>query len=339
MANNTRISSTEEEGGLLSQEEINALLQKAELYDNAKHNQGLAQHYDFTSPNQDIRGLIFSLEMVNERFARYFRVGLFNLLRHYSEISLSGIQVLKFGEYTHSLPTPISVNLFRVKPIGGMALLIFDLQLVMTVVDVFFGGGRFRTKLEKSNFTAAESRIIQMMAECALHDLKQAWNPVMPLEFEYLSSEIDPRFASVITSGDIVVVAMFHVSFEGIDGKLHVVFPYPMLVPLRKLLTAPVQSKGLETDQQFLNALQEGMKEVEVEVSCVLAETSISLDELVRLKPGDVIPIDIPEKVALQVEKVPMYWCKYGVVQDTWAVKVIEPTDNRFAEREMTDEQ
>ena len=326
------------DSGLLSQDEIDALLRGlAEGSDGSaveeRRDEEPVRLYDFSSPDLGIRGFVFTLEMVNERFARLFRISLFNLLRRYGEISLYGIQVLKFGEYAHSLSAPISVNLYRVKPIGGTALLIFDPQLVLTVVDVFFGGGRFRTKLEKREFTAAESRVIHMMVDRGLKDLKEAWAPVMPLEFEFMSSEINPHYASVISSGEMVVVAIFHIDLEGIGGELHVTFPYSMLEPLREQLTAPIQSKGLESDARFLNALRDGIKGAEVEVSCVLAEAEITLGDLIRLKPGDVIPIEVPEKVTLLAEQVPIYWGRYGVAQGSWAVKV---TDQMMKSQQLT---
>ena len=319
---------------LISQEEIDALL--SELADRStptldadRHRDDVATPYDFSSPALGIRGFVFTLEMVNERFARSYRISLFNLLRHYGEITLQGIRVLKFGEYANALSTPISVNLFRVKPIGGTALMIIEPQLISTVVEVFFGGGRFRTQFEKHEFTPAESRVIQLMVERALKDLTDAWSPVMPLDFEYLRAETNPHYASVISAGEMVVVTIFHVALDGIGGELHVSFPYSMLEPLRESLTAPIQSKGLEVDQEFSSALREGIKEAEVEVSCTLAETDITIGDLVKLKPGDIIPINLPEKVVLQAEHVPVYVGHHGVAEGNWAIKVTDLAKHR----------
>ncbi len=206
---------------LLSQEEIDALLHGVSSGDvETDPDDGLvdgeARQYDFTSQDRIVRGRMPTLEMINERFARYFRISLFNMLRRSGEISVGGVQMMKFAEYVHSLFVPTSLNLVRVKPLRGTALFILDPKLVFIIVDNFFGGdGRYPAKIEGREFTPTEQRVIHMILQQSFRDLKQAWAPVMPLEFEYVSSEVNPHFANIVSPTEVVVVTTFHALFHG----------------------------------------------------------------------------------------------------------------------------
>jgi len=200
---------------VLSQDEIDALLHGV---DSGKVDvepppaPGEARSFDFTSQDRIVRGRMPTLEMINERFARLFRIGLFNMLRRTPELTTVGIEMMKFGEYTHSLFVPTSLNLVRVKPLRGTALFIFEPKLVFAVVDNFFGGdGRLATKIEGREFTPTESRVIQLLVRQAFADLTEAWSPVMGLDFEYINSEVNPHFANIVSPSEIVCVSRFRI--------------------------------------------------------------------------------------------------------------------------------
>jgi len=320
---------------LLSQEEIDALLHGVSSgdveTDGDELTDGEARQYDFTSQDRIVRGRMPTLEMINERFARYFRISLFNLLRRTGEISVGGVQMLKFAEYVHSLFVPTSLNLVRVKPLRGTALFILDPKLVFILVDNFFGGdGRYPAKIEGREFTPTEQRVIQMILQQSFRDLKQAWAPVLPVEFEYMSSEVNPHFANIVSPTEVVVVTTFHVELEGGGGDFHVTLPYAMVEPIREILDAGVQSDRTDVDERWVTALREEIKESEVELSSTLTETEITLREVLNLKAGDVIPIDVPGAVTLRAENIPVFRGRFGVAQGNCAIKISDRVRHRL---------
>ena len=315
---------------LLSQEEIDALLHgvgsgDVETEGDEGLGEGEARSYDFTSQDRIVRGRMPTLEMINERFARYFRISLFNMLRRQGEISVGGVQMLKFGEYIHSLFVPTSLNLVKINPLRGTGLFVFDPKLVFSAVDNYFGGdGRFHTKIEGREFTPTEQRVIQRMLQQAFSDLQQAWKPVLPVEFEYMNSEVNPQFANIVSPTEVVVVSTFHIELEGGGGALHVTMPYSMVEPIRELLDAGVQSDRSEVDERWRIAIREEMKSAQIELTSVLTETELTVRELMALKPGDVIPIDMPETVVLRSEDIPLFRGRFGVSNGSRAVKITE---------------
>ncbi|MBN4079190.1 flagellar motor switch protein FliM [Beggiatoa alba] len=314
---------------LLSQDEIDALLHGVSSSDIDTDiddlDDGEARNYDFTTQDRIVRGRMPTLEMINERYARLFRISIFNLLRRSAEISVGGVQMLKFSEYVHSLFVPTSLNMVRVHPLRGTALFVLDPRLVFIIVDNYFGGdGRFHTKIEGRDFTPTELRVVDMILDQVFVDLKEAWSPVMQLDFEKQNSEVNPQFANIVSPSEVVVVNTFHVEIEGGGGDFHITMPYSMLEPIREVLDAGVQSDRDETDDRWLESLREEVKSSMVELSCTLAETELTLREIVDMKPGDVIPLDIPGLVTVKAENVPVFRGKYGVSRGSMAVKIQE---------------
>ncbi len=218
---------------LLSQEEIDALLHgvdegKVETGGDYPLPEGDIRSYDFSSQDRIVRGRMPTLDMINERFARYFRISLFNLLRRTAEVAIVGTQVLKFSEFIRSQFVPTNLNLIRFKPLRGRALIVMDPTLVFTAVDNYFGGsGRFYNKIEGREFTPMEMRVIRILLELAFKDLREAWKPVMEIHPEYIHSEVNPQFANIVSPSDIVINATVHIELEGGGGIFILHCPMP----------------------------------------------------------------------------------------------------------------
>lgn len=313
---------------LLSQDEIDALLHGV---DNGEVDiapppaPGEARPYDFNAQDRIIRGRMPTLEMINERFARLYRIGLFNMMRRTPELTVVGMELLKFNEYTHSLYVPTSLNLVRIKPLRGTALFVFEPKLVFAVVENFFGGdGRHGAKIEGREFTPTEMRVIQLLIRQAFADLQEAWAPVMPLEYEYINSEVNPHFANIVAPSEIVVVSRFRIELDGGGGELHVTMPYAMIEPIREQLDAGVQSDRADMDERWSMALREQIKDAEVELESELARTTISLRQLISLKSGDILPINMPNSIDLTVDGLPLFRGSFGVNNGHNAVRITE---------------
>jgi len=283
-----------------------------------------ARSYDFNNQMRIVRGRMPTLEMINERFARIFRVSLYNLLRRSPEIAVQPIQVKKFSEYVHTLHVPTSLNLVRMNPLRGTALVVLEPKLVFAVVDNFFGGTGRHAKIEGREFTATEQRIIHMVLRNVFADLHEAWSHIAPIELEFLQAEINPHFANIVSPSEIVVITSFHIELDGGGGNLHVTMPYSMIEPLREILDAGVASDRVEKDERWMICLREEIEDADVQLTTRLGHASISLATLLNLKPGDILPCDFQGKATILVEDLPLFRGSYGLSHGMQAVKIDE---------------
>lgn len=311
----------------LSQDEVDALLKgvtgDAEEPESGEEIDGGPRPYNLGTQERIVRGRMPTLELVNERFARYLRIGLFNYMHRSTEISVGSIRVQKYSEFTRNLVVPTNLNLVTAKPLRGTALFVFDPSLVFLVVDNMFGGdGRFHTRVEGRDFTATEQRIIQGLLSVVFTEYTRSWKPVYELSFEYVRSEMNSQFANIATPSEIVVSTSFSLEFGGSSADMHICFPYSMIEPIRDLLYSAMQSDQLSTDRRWIIMLRRQLKNAEVEISAQLAATTVTLRHILNMQVGDVIPIDIPETIVALVDEVPLIECRYGQQGRQYALKV-----------------
>ncbi len=326
----------------LSQEEVDALLRgvSGETEETkVEEDEGGIRTYNLATQERIVRGRMPTLETINERFARNLRIGLFNFMRRTPEISVGPARTLKYGEFVRNLVVPTNLNVVHMRPLRGSALIVFEPRLVFLVIDNLFGGdGRFHTRVEGRDFTQTEQRIIQRMLQVVFEDYERAWAAVHPLKFEYVRSEMHTQFTNIATSSEIVVTATFNIELGSHTGEFHVCIPYSTIEPIRDLLCSSVLGDATGTDRRWVRMLSRQVQVAEVEMVATLGEANINVGQLVNMKVGDVIMLDIPDTVVAAVDHVPVFDCKYGTLNGQYAIKVNEILTIPQRDNQMEDE-
>ncbi|MBX9900144.1 MAG: flagellar motor switch protein FliM [Burkholderiaceae bacterium] len=310
----------------LSQEEVDALLKgvtgdsddSASLEDTSG-----VRPYNLATQERIVRGRMPTLEIINERFARLLRIGLFNFLRRSAEVSVGTVRVSKYSEFIRNLVVPTNLNLTHMKPLRGTSLIVLDPGLVFLLVDNLFGGdGRFHTRVEGRDFTQTEQRIIQRILEIIFETYSKSWEPVYPVEFEYIRSEMNTQFANIATPNEVVVSTTFTIELGPVSGEMHMCMPYSMIEPIRDILTSSLQGETLEVDKRWVRLMTQQIQIAEVEIVADLGTTKVTLGDILNMKEGDIIPLAIPEIVSAKVDGTPVMECKYGVFNGQYALRV-----------------
>lgn len=312
----------------LSQDEVDSLLkgvsgETEDANETPEAKPGEARSYNLASQERIVRGRMPTMEIINERFARLFRIGLFNLIRRTPEIAVSPVRVLKFGEFIRNLHVPTNLNLIQVKPLRGTALFILDPNLVFMVVDNMFGGdGRFHTRVEGREFTQTEHRIIQKMLEVVFETYTKSWESVNPLKFEFVRSEMNPQFANIATPNEVVIVNTFEIELGGSGGSFHICMPYSMLEPVKELLYSTMQGDHLTVDHRWFQLLSRQVQSASVELVATLGHASMTLEQVLKMRDGDIVPLEVGENIIAAVDGIPVMECKYGTFNQQYALMV-----------------
>lgn len=310
----------------LSQDEVDALLQgvtgEADAVQALPPTLAGPPTYNFSTDERIVRNRMHTLEVINERFARHLRGSLLTYMRRNADISVGAVQIQKYGDYIRSLPVPANINLMQMKPLRGTALFVFDPKLVFLVVDNLFGSdGRYHVRVEGRDFTLTEQRIIKRLLNLTLESYGSAWQPVFPLEFEYVRSEMHARLANIVTPNEVVINTTFHIEFGPVGGSLNVCIPYSMIEPIRSLLSNPLQDE-VEVDKRWIRQLSTQVQSADVELKAQFVTMPSSIAELLKLQIGDVLPVEIPETVVAMVNGVPVMECGYGTSNGHYALRV-----------------
>jgi flagellar motor switch protein FliM len=312
---------------ILSQDEVDALLQgitgesqKLEQEDVPK---GATRQYDLSSQERIVRGRMPTMEVINERFARNIRIGLFNFIRKSPEVAIGGIKVQKYSAFLRELVVPTNFNIMSVKPLRGSGLIVCDPNLVFAVIDALFGGaGKYHTRIEGRDFSPTEQRVIQRLVDVVCAEFKKAWQGIYPLELEYQRSEMQPQFATIATPGEVVVATSFSLEIGETSGAIHFCIPYSTLEPIRDVLYSTIQGDSNEPDRRWINLLKTQIQSAEVDLVAELATAQATVEQLLAFKPGDFIELDLDPNIQAKVDGVPVFDATYGTANRRYAIKI-----------------
>ncbi|MBY0499433.1 MAG: flagellar motor switch protein FliM [Nitrosomonas sp.] len=310
----------------LSQDEVDALLKSTtgevdEVKEEAE--KGGIRNYNLATQERIVRGRMPTYEIINERFARLLRIGLFNFMRRTVDIAVGPVKVIKFSEFVRNLVVPTNLNMVHMKPLRGTALFVFDPELIFLIVDNLFGGdGRYHTRVEGRDFTQTEQRIIQRLLGVVFDEYEKSWKSVYPIQFEYVRSEMNPQFATIATPNEVVVCVTFDIDMGNKGGGLHVCIPYSMVEPIRDTLYSALQGDHLEVDKRWIKLLSQQVQGAEVELVANLGGAKVTFEQILSMQSGDIIPLEIPKSISVCVDGVPVMDCRYGTMNGHYALRV-----------------
>ena len=311
----------------LSQEEVDALLEgvtgesQKSVEEAAEH--GEVRTYNISSQERIVRGRMPTMEIVNERFARNLRQGLFNFIRRSPEISVGPVSVQRYSAFLRELAVPTNFNIVAIRPLRGSGMIVCEPSLVFGVIDTLFGGiGKFQTRIEGRDFSATEQRVINRLVDVITDEYKKAWKGIYPLELEYQRSEMQPQFVTIATPSEIVISTSFQLEIGDIAGSIHFCFPYSTLEPIRDVLYSSTQGDSVEVDKRWVNVLTKEIQAAEVTLVAHLATAEATVERLLSLKKGDFIELERETRIQATVDGVPIFECNYGTHNAKYAIRI-----------------
>ncbi|MDT8999355.1 flagellar motor switch protein FliM [Paucibacter sp. APW11] len=312
---------------ILSQDEVDALLQgitgESQKLEAEEVQQGGIRDYNLASQERIVRGRMPTMEIINERFARNIRIGLFNFIRKSPEVAIGGIKVQKYSAFLREIVVPTNFNIVSVKPLRGSGLIVCDPTLVFAVIDSLFGGiGKFHARIEGRDFSPTEQRVILRLVEVITAEYRKAWTGIYPLELEYQRSEMQPQFANIATPSEIVVSTSFTLEIGETSGTVYFCIPYSTLEPIRDVLYSTTVGDSSEPDRRWVNLLKHQLQSAEVELVAELANAPATVEQLLAFKPGDFIELDLEPLIKSKIDGVPIFDCHYGTSNGKYALKV-----------------
>ena len=312
---------------ILSQDEVDALLQgitgeSQKLDEGEAPTEGI-RNYDLASQERIVRGRMPTMEVINERFARNIRIGLFNLIRRSPEVSIGGIKVQKFSAFLREIVVPTNFNIVNIKPLRGAGLIVCDPSLVFAVIDALFGGvGKYHTRIEGRDFSPTELRVILRLVETITAEYRKSWHGIYPVELEYQRSEMQPQFANIATPSEIVVSTAFTLEIGETSGAVHFCIPYSTLEPIRDVLYSTIQGDSSEPDRRWVELLKHQIQAATVDLVAELATAPATVEQLLSFKPGDFIELDLDPMIQAKVDGVPILDCHYGTSNGRYSIKI-----------------
>ena len=281
--------------------------------------------FQFGSDDLSLLGDYYALRMINERFARMARQVFLPMLRIQPRISSFPPEVKTFDEYTAGIENFMSLNISRIEELRGSMLAVLSPTFISVLTNSYYGGKIKPLATTRSEFTATEERIIEIISSGLNDTLEVAWRDLMEINIQYSSREVNPQFASFVDGSDLVIICSFVVQLPDIDAaSFDIIYPLQTLKPIASLLRSRVQTDKANDDKSWRDRMERAVLEIPLDLTARLSEPTVSMNKLIRLKAGDVFPIDIGEGVEILIEKLPFYSGELGEVGGQAAISLTE---------------
>jgi flagellar motor switch protein FliM len=309
------------DNSILTQDEIDALLNNVdEGEEEASSESGLVEidgreveirDYDLVAGDRIVRGQFPTLNVINQKLAREFRTHLSKYIFSEVGVSATGVEISRYSDYIYTLYVPTSVHLVNLAPLSGEAMVVFDAKFIYEIVDQFFGGGRNRVKIEGREFSVSETRIINRLYDFVRQSVEEAWRATIPVTVSQSGYEVNPSLVNLVRANDVVVVSSFDIVLDSGRGTMQLAMPYSMLEPHQELIDSMLNKKE-EDDPDWQPKVERHLLDVDIDLVCRIGDKQLLMSEVLAMKPGDFIPLALPEVHEVSANGVAAFRARLG---------------------------
>ncbi|UFS72338.1 flagellar motor switch protein FliM [Geomonas sp. RF6] len=280
---------------ILSKEEIDELVAavlEGRVEPDKELSSAASEPQSFDLLNIEAHRVIPNLDIVYDGFIRYNRITMSNRLGRMVEIKKEEARAYKFGDFLQILPSPVCLGIYKLEPLKGAALVVFDSTLVFTIVESILGGSGSSTPPASRLFTPIEMRLAEKIVKDLLVDMEKAWAPLCPVKTSLLRMEMNPRLVNIVPPEYQLVTTSLKIQIEETVGSMILAVPFMTVEPIRDKLKRGMQTDMMAVDPLWSYRLSEELQDVPLELSVEMGGATISLSDLFTLSPGDTIMLD-----------------------------------------------
>lgn len=286
--------------------------------------------YDFKRPERVSTDQIRSMEMLHEVLARRLGASLSGYLRTIVDVTMASVEQLTYQEFIMSLPNPTCFNLVECPPLDGQIVMEINPSIVFPIIDKLLGGSADSgMSIPEREMTGIELRLINRITDMTLEILKEIWQPIQQIEFKVDKTEANPQLMQIVPPNEVVILICFEVRMGECSGMLNLCIPFPVIEPVMSNFST-IQTwfsyRKTADEEDCRRKMTEGVNQAPLALSCFIAQTRISLRQLIELKPGDIIMTEKPvtSPMMMLVEGKPKYLGTPGTYKSKKAFRILQ---------------
>lgn len=247
--------------------------------------------YNFRRPDRLSKEQVRSLYLLHDMFAHSLSSSLSVFLRAISEVTLISVEQQAYVEFLHGLPDPTAIFTLSMHPLQGVSVLEVNSSLAFPVIDRMLGGPGQPLKDTRA-VTEIEQKILESFLKVVTDDLRTAWRPHIDLELQIVGRETRPQLLQIVAPNEVVLSIVFHVQIAEARGMISFSIPAVTLEPIIQQFNQSLYSRSREVPPEQTSALLEILSSVSFPVAAEIHGTTASMDDLLRIAPGDILKLD-----------------------------------------------
>lgn len=279
----------------------------------------------FTGQERIVKGRLPVLDKIYDRAVRLFVTDIYNLTSNEFEVKQEPLLVVKHRDFMTSLPNPSFMSVYKFHPLRGRGIILFDSVFIYDLVDYYFGGSsQFYAQKNRSDYTATEIKVMDIVTKKLVANLVKAWTPIISLNIVKHSDETNPQLVNIAEPEEMLLITRFKMNFGKEEGSFYLVIPYSMVEPIKQHLEIGASRSDDEMDPNWIKLLIEELMDVELLVSSYMARADDTLQNVVKWQEGDFIPLEKKDVVTLDIESIPSFTATTGHAGDKRALQIID---------------
>lgn len=324
---------------LLSQQEIDQLLNNVKSGVETKSessNKPEVILFDFRLPNRISKHQLRTIKNIHEVFSENFASFLVSKLQTVVNINLTTVDQLYYSEYILSVSNPACLYTFDIKDSDIKGIMEMSPELSFTLIDRLLGGNGLGVK-QTNIITPIEQKVLNVVVEKVMQDLKKAWQQIDNMEFQVDRFEPDIDFAQITSPNESVLLLSFEIIINEksyLMNLCYATFAFDSI--LTKLSSQKLASlrpaKYQGTTAREIIAYN--LNKAELPISVEFGKSRISVNELMELERGDIVQLDtsISDESIVKHGKNLLFYGRPGVVNKHRAVKITRKVENNSDE-------
>ena len=256
--------------------------------------------YDFRRPIKLSREHVRTLQICFETYARSCGTLLTTRLRAVSSMTLASIEQLNYDEYTASLDNPTVLAVVTIEPLPGTVVLELSSAAAMTAIDHMLGGPG--GPQPERPLTEVEMPLLRGLLDRMLGELRYGFATLIDISPKLKEIEYNAQFLRNHQPGDACVVATFDVKIGAEECLASICLPFNTILPVleRQETIELTSAERMVRDLAHRN-LTAGLSAAPIDVAVRFHPIRMRTDDIVELRPGDVVPLGHPTSVPLEI--------------------------------------
>ncbi len=283
--------------------------------------------YDFKRPERVSTDQIRSMEMQHDVLARKFAAACSAYLRTIVDVRMASVEQLTYQEFIMSLPNPTCFNLMSCAPLDGQMVLELNPSIVFPIIDKLLGGGSNDVTIPDREMTSIELRLINRITEMITEFLHEIWATIIDIDFKITATESNPQLMQIVPPNEVVVLICFEIRMGECSGMLNLCIPFPVIEPVMSSLSTIntwFSYRKAGTEEASFEKMIEGIEPAPLNSTAYIAETKITMKQLLGLKVGDILktPKEASHPLLLKINGNPKFLGTPGVYRGHKAIKI-----------------
>lgn len=279
----------------------------------------------FTGQERVVKGQLPVLDKIYDRAVRLFMSDIYTLTAKDFEVKQDPLLVIKHRDFMTSLPNPSFMTIYKFQPLRGKGIILFDSTFIYDLVDYYFGGSsQFFAQKNRTDYTATELKVMEVVTQKLVVNLMQAWTPITSLNITKYNGETNPQLVNIAEPEEMLLVARFSINFGKEEGSFYFIIPYSMVEPIKQQLELGASRSDDEIDPNWIKLFIEELMDVELTISSAMGQTEGTLENVTSWQTGDFIPMEIKDVVTLDIEGIPSFTATLGNANDKRALQIID---------------